>query len=127
MTNAPTTAHRPGRARGVLAALRALLPGGAGRRPGTPVTSQFDEQLLSAADAAVSLARRTLYDVTWPSLPPRERLDARGEVTVDHVADIMQMVHGIMVIPPERIAEALRTAYEARAGRIDLTTDAYDR
>ncbi|WP_329020368.1 hypothetical protein [Streptomyces sp. NBC_01601] len=127
MTDTPTAPRRPSRARSALAALRLLLAARAGRHPGVTLAAQFDAQLLAAADAAVSLARRTLYDVTWYGIAPRERLAARGEVTVEDVAEIMRTAHGILFIPPERIARALRTAYEARAGYIDLRTDAYDR
>jgi hypothetical protein len=89
------------------------------------LTARFYQRLLAAADAAISLARRELYDVTWHRLSPAERLAARGEVTIDDVATIMQLLYGITVTPREIIAAALRTAYEARSGRIDLTTDAY--
>lgn len=130
MTGASTTAHHSPARRLLAALLAALLSGRAGKRPGpgagTPVTAEFDAQLLSAADAAVSLARRALYDVTWHRLPPSERLAARGEVTVEDVAEIMQLAHGVAFIPPERIAAALRYAFEERSGYIDLTTDAYE-
>ncbi|MCX4784139.1 hypothetical protein [Streptomyces sp. NBC_01264] len=89
------------------------------------LAAQFDQQLLDAADAAVSVARRTLYDTVWPQLPPRERLSAFGVVSVEDVTDLMYRRHGIVAIPPERAAAALRARYEARSGRIDLHTDAY--
>ncbi|MER0477062.1 hypothetical protein ABR737_01585 [Streptomyces sp. Edi2] len=91
------------------------------------LTARFDQQLRTAADAAISLARRALYDVTWRRLMPQERLTARGEVTVEDVTDAMQLLYGIVAIPPEKTAAALRAAYEAREGHVDLTTDAYDR
>ncbi|WP_432139948.1 hypothetical protein [Streptomyces sp. bgisy154] len=131
MTDAPTAAYRPGPVRRALAALLSLLPGhprrGPGQEAGTPHVAEFDAQLLAAADAAVSLARRALYDVAWPGLPPGERLAARGEVTVEDVAEIMYLAHGVAFIPPARVAAALRCAFEARAGYVDLTTDAYGR
>jgi hypothetical protein len=112
-----------------LSALRALSPA---RRQGgqytcatNDLTARFEEQLSTAADAAISLARRDLYHVIWRPLSPAERLAARGEVTIGDVATIMQLRYGIIVVPREPIAAALRTAYEARSGRIDLKTDAY--
>jgi hypothetical protein len=90
------------------------------------LTARFYQRLLAAADAAISLARRELYDVTWHRHSPAERLAARGEVTIDDVATIMQFLY-ITVTPREIIAAALRTAYKARSGRIDLTTDSYTR
>ena len=130
MPDAPTAAYRPGLLRRALTGLLWLLPGhpgrGLGKGAGTPRVAEFDAQLLAAADAVVSLARRALYDVTWPGLPPGERLAARGEVTVEDVAEIMHLAHGLAFIPPARVAAALRCAFEARAGYVDLTTDAYN-
>jgi hypothetical protein len=126
---APISALRRRLRTRALTALRALSPA---RRQGgqytcatNHLTARFEQQLSTAADAAISLARRDLYDVTWRPLSPAERLAARGEVTIDDVATIMQLRYGIIVVPREPIAAALRTAYEARSGRIDLTTDAY--
>lgn len=116
------TASRPRLLRSALA----LLP--SRRRAASAqaaLGAQFDRQLLGAADAAISVARRALYDVTWPQLPPRERLSAFGVVSVEDVTDLMHLLHGVVAIPPGRAAAALRARYEARSGNIDLRTDAY--
>ncbi|MFF9786366.1 hypothetical protein [Streptomyces nigrescens] len=124
-----TTRPRPRFSHRILTAVLTLLSGRNRRKAPKPeaLAAEFDQQLLDAADAAISLARRALYDVVWPQLPPRERLHAFGEVTVENVTELMHLHYGIAAIPPERAAAALRARYEARSGRMDLTTDAYPR
>jgi hypothetical protein len=77
------------------------------------LTRHFQAQMRTAADMAISAARRTAA--------PGER----GQV---NVADVLACAHdhfGLVAIPPEQAAMALRARYEYRAGGFDLDTDAY--
>lgn len=78
------------------------------------LSAHFDAQLRSAADMAISHARRTAA--------PTER----GSVTVADVSGTAYEHFGLAAIPPERAAAALRARYELRTGAFDLDTDVYD-
>ncbi|MFD3622583.1 hypothetical protein ACFWWT_47140 [Streptomyces sp. NPDC058676] len=89
------------------------------------LAAHFDAQLLAAADIAITRARRTL-SARMLTLPLQDRLNDRERVDVDDVLAVAHEHFGLVAIPPERAAAALRARYDHRTGAMDLDTDAYD-
>ncbi|MFH9016440.1 hypothetical protein ACH4C6_34470 [Streptomyces sp. NPDC017943] len=89
------------------------------------LAAHFDAQLATAADIAITRARRELM-ATWPALRPADQLTARGSVTVADVQEAAWEHFGLAAVPPDRAAYVLRNRYEWRTGSLDLDTDAYD-
>lgn len=77
------------------------------------LSAHFDAQLGRAADIAISRARR--------AAAPTER----GSVLVEDVSWAAYEHFGLVAIPPEKAAAALRSRFELRTGAFDLDTDAY--
>lgn len=74
----------------------------------------FRSQMKTCADMAISAARR------------KAAPDQRGTVTVADVLACASEHFGLIAVPPEQAASALRARYELRSGSFDLNTDAYD-
>lgn len=78
------------------------------------MAEHFETQLSASADIAISRARKAAAP------------DERGSVLVDDVAGAAWEHFGLLAVPREHAAAALRARFELRAGALDLDTDAFE-